>query len=64
MYIKNFGKIIKKERKEWGMSRRKLALLLDEEVDTIEAIELGKLKNPNFYLILKICKILDISISK
>ena len=62
MYIKRLGKILKNERKEWGMSRYKLAKLIGEEKEVIEDIELGREKNPNFYLMLKICNILDISI--
>ena len=62
MFVKDLGKIIKKEREEWGVSKRTLAKLIGEEIDTIENIELGIEKNPNFYLILNICNILDISI--
>ena len=62
MYINNLGKIIRSERRSWGMSKRKLAKLPYTDVETIEDIESGKEKNPDFFLMLKICDILEISV--
>ena len=62
MYINNLGKIIRSERRSWGMSKRKLAKLSYADVETIEDIESGKEKNPDFFLMLKICDILEISV--
>ncbi len=62
MYIKNFGKIIKYERKCWGMSKRRLAFLSHCEVELIEDIESGNEKNPDFFVMLNICEVLEISI--
>ena len=46
----------------WGMSRRKLARLSYIDVETIEEIENGTIVNPNFYLMLRICEVLDTSV--
>ena len=62
MYINNLGKIIRSERRSWGMSKRKLAKLSYTDVETIEDIESGKEKNSDFFLMLKICDILEISV--
>ena len=62
MYINNLGKIIRSERRSWGMSKRKLAKLSYTDVETIEDIESGKEKNPDFFLMLKIRDILEISV--
>ena len=62
MYVDDLGKIIKRERKAWGMSRRRLGKLTNLEFDEIEEIETGINKNPSFYLMLKICDALQISI--
>ncbi len=62
MYIENFGHIIYLERKSWGMSKRKLAKLAFVDVETIEEIESGVLKNPDFFLMLNICDKLEISV--
>lgn len=62
MYINNLGKIIRSERRSWRMSKRKLAKLSYTDVETIEDIESGKEKNPDFFLMLKICDILEISV--
>ena len=59
MYINNLGKIIRSERRSWGMSKRKLAKLSYTDVETIEDIDSGKEKNPDFFLI---CDILEISV--
>ena len=40
MYINNLGKIIRSERRSWGMSKRKLAKLSYTDVETIEDIEI------------------------
>lgn len=62
MYINNFGKLLKYERKAWGMSQRRLAYLSHTDVETIQEIESGKIKNPDFFLVLQICDVLQISI--
>ena len=62
IYVKNLGKIIKIERKSWGMSRRRLAKYSYTDSETIEEIESGKIKNPDFFLMLRICEVLDISV--
>ncbi len=62
MYIDNFGKILKKERKSWGMTKRKLAKAVNESEEYIELIESGREIEPDFYLVLDICRVLDISI--
>lgn len=62
MYIDGFGKIIRIERKSWGMSKRRLARLSYTDKETIEDIESGKDINPDFFLMLKICEVLDISV--
>lgn len=62
IYVNDLGKIIKRERKAWGMSRRRLGKLTNLEFDEVEEIETGINKNPSFYLMLKICDVLQISI--
>ena len=62
MFIDNLGYVLKKERQSWGMSRGRLAKLSYTDKETIEDIELGKVDNPDFFLILKICDVLDIII--
>ena len=62
MFIDNLGYILKKERQSWGMSRGRLARLSNTDKETIEDIESGKIKNPDFFLILNICDILDLVI--
>ena len=62
MYVNDLGKIIKRERKAWGMSRRRLGKLTNLEFDEVEEFETGINKNPSFYLMLKICDALQISI--
>lgn len=59
---KNFGKMLKKERLSWGMSRRRLQKLSHVDRETIEEIENGKLLNPDFYDMLNICDALDSSV--
>lgn len=62
MYIDNLGNIIRYERKCWGMSLNKLARLSHIDKEDIIEIESGKNKNPDFFIMLKICEILQISI--
>ena len=62
MYIKNFGKIIKYERKCWGISQRRLAWLSKTTLEDIREIESGENENPDFFLMLKICDVLEISV--
>lgn len=62
IYIDDLGKIIRYERKSWGMSKRRLARLSHTDKETIEDIESGNLKNPDFFLMLNICETLDISV--
>ncbi len=61
-WIKNFGKMLKKERKSWGMSKRRLERLSHVDRETIEDIENGKLLDPDFYDMLNICDALDSSV--
>lgn len=62
MDIKKFGKLLKKERGEWGMSRKRLAQLAEVDIEDIKEIECGTNKNPDFFLLLTLCEILDISL--
>lgn len=62
IWIDNFGKMLKKERLSWGMSRRRLQRLSHVDRETIEDIENGKLLNPDFYDMLNICDTLDSSV--
>lgn len=62
IWIDNFGKMLKKERLSWGMSRRCLQRLSHVDKETIEDIENGKLLNPDFYDMLNICDALDSSV--
>ncbi len=62
MYIKNYGKVIRNERKSWGMSKQKLAKLAYTEKEVISEIESGENKNPDFFLMLNICEVLQISV--
>ena len=60
-YVDVLAKIIKRERKAWGMSRRRLGKLTNLEFDEVEEIETGVNKNPSVYLMLKLCDALQIS---
>ena len=62
IWIEDFGKMIKKERLSWGMSRRRLEKLSHVDVETIINIETGKILNPDFYEMLNICDVLDTSV--
>ena len=58
----NLGKKIREERLSWGMSKKRLAKLSRVDKEMIEAIENGKIKQPNFYVMLNICEILESSV--
>lgn len=62
IWIEDFGKMIKKERLSWGMSRRRLEKLSHVDIETIINIETGKILNPDFYEMLNICDVLDTSV--
>lgn len=62
IWKKNIGKILKYERKSWGMSKRRLARLSHVDVETIEEIESGIVVDPDFYEMLNICDALDSSV--
>ena len=62
IWIEDFGKMIKKERLSWGMSRRRLEKLSHVDIETIINIETGKILNPDFYEMLNICDALDTSV--
>ena len=62
MYIDNMNKIIRCERKSWGMSQNRLARLSHTDKETIQNIESGLIKEPDFFLMLNICDVLDISV--
>lgn len=62
IWIDSFGKMLKKERLSWGMSRRRLQRLSHVDRETIEDIENGRLLNPDFYDMLNICDALDSSV--
>ena len=60
MYRDDMGKRILYIRKNvCGYSRRKLANLVKEDMETIELLELGILTNPDPNLILRIADVLD-----
>ena len=60
MYKKDMGKRIKYLRKNvCGYSQRRLAKLVNEDVETIRMIENGQIKNPQPQLILRIAEALD-----
>ena len=61
-WIDNLGRQLKRERKLWGMSLRRLAKLSHIDKEDIENIENGKNKNPDFFDMLNICEILDSSV--
>ena len=58
----NMGKMLKQERKSWGMSKKRLSKLAFVDIYTIEDIENGLIKNPSFYDMLNICEALDTSV--
>lgn len=62
MYIDNLGSVIRYERKCWGMSQKRLARLSHIEKEDIVEIESGKNKNPDFFVMLNICDVLQISV--
>ena len=60
MYKKDMGYKIKNLRKNvFGYSQRKVAKLLNEDVETIRMIEDGRCKNPEPQLILRIAELFD-----
>lgn len=60
MYKEDMGLKIKYLRKNvCGYSQRKLAKLVNEDIETIKMIESGELKNPDPKLILRIAEMLD-----
>lgn len=61
-WIENFGRMLKRERLSWGMSRGKLQRLSHVDRETIADIENGKILDPDFYEMLNICDVLDTSI--
>ncbi len=62
MYIDNLGSVIRYERKCWGMSQNRLAKLSHIEKEDIIEIESGKNKDPDFFIMLNICEVLQISV--
>ena len=61
-WIDNLGEEIKKERKSWGMSKKRLARNSHVSIFTIEDIENGIIKKPDLFDMLNICEALDSSI--
>jgi len=61
-WIDNLGKNLRRERKSWGMSLRRLARLSHIDKESIEEIERGINKNPDFFDMLNICEVLDSSV--
>ena len=55
------GKILKKERKAWGMSRKRLARLTNIEPEVIEYIERGYVCMMDYDMLSRMCKVLEIS---
>lgn len=62
IWIENLGKMLKKERLSWAMSRGRLQRLSHVDKETIADIENGKILNPDFYDMLNICEALDSSV--
>ena len=57
----NAGKQIKRERKAWGMSKRRLARLTGTDKETIEYIENGYVCMLDSNLLRRIAEVLDVS---
>lgn len=57
----NAGNILKRERKAWGMSRKRLARLTNIEPEVIEYIERGYVCMMNYDMLSRFCKVLEIS---
>ncbi len=55
------GKILKRERKAWGMSRKRLARLTNIEPEVIEDIEKGYVCMMDYDMLSRFCKVLKIS---
>lgn len=62
IWIEDFGKMLKKERLSWAMSRGRLQRLSHVDRETIADIENGKILNPDFYDMLNLCEALDSSV--
>lgn len=54
------GKMIKHERRAWGMSRRRLAKLSFTDSETIESIEKGYVCMMDFNMLMNISKALQV----
>lgn len=61
IYKDNLGKLIKKNRKVWGMGKFKFAYLIGEEFDFVEDLESGKIKNISLNLLLRIADVLQVN---
>lgn len=61
IYKNNLGKIIKKNRKLWGMGKFKFAYLIGEEFDFVDDLESGKIKNISLNLLLRIADVLQVN---
>ncbi len=60
MYKEDFGYRIMIQRKYvCGYSQKKLAKLVNEDIETIRMLEDGRIKNPQPQLILRIADVLD-----
>ena len=57
----NAGKKLKRERQAWGMSRRKLAILVMSDPETIENIENGYVCMLDSDLLRRISEVLDVN---
>ena len=55
------GKLLKKERKAWGMSRKRLARLTNIEPEVIEYIERGYVCMMDYDMLSRMCKVLQVS---
>lgn len=61
IYKDNLGKLIKRNRKAWGMGKFKFAYLIGEEFDFVENLESGKIKNISLNLLLRIADVLQVN---
>jgi transcriptional regulator with XRE-family HTH domain len=55
------GILLKRERKAWGMSRKKLARLTNIEPEVIEYIERGYVCMMDYDMLSRMCKVLQVS---
>lgn len=58
----DLGRLLKYERRSWGMSKKRLARLAHVDVETVEDIENGIVTDPDFSEMLNICDVLDSSV--